>query len=112
MAKIHDRNLTEHIAILLEKSSEAMNVILSPEFEKLIHEKVASGAYESADAVIEEALRLLRERDENGTPRKREPFWATATPAERARAFKQWASSHEGGPGLPSEALRRENIYD
>jgi hypothetical protein len=40
------------------------------------------------------------------------PFWATATPEERARAIIEWAQSHTEGPGLPDEALRRENMYD
>jgi len=40
------------------------------------------------------------------------PFWETATPEERAEAFRQWALSHKDGPNLPDEALRRENMYD
>ncbi|NES95203.1 MAG: hypothetical protein F6K32_08205 [Desertifilum sp. SIO1I2] len=40
------------------------------------------------------------------------PFWATATPKERAERFHQWVQSHKDGPNLPDEALRRENIYD
>ena len=40
------------------------------------------------------------------------PFWATATPEERAERFHQWVQSHKDGPNLPDEALRRENIYD
>ena len=41
------------------------------------------------------------------------PFWATATPQERAEAFRQWANKKRpSAPPLPSEALRRENIYD
>jgi bifunctional DNA-binding transcriptional regulator/antitoxin component of YhaV-PrlF toxin-antitoxin module len=40
------------------------------------------------------------------------PFWATATPEERAERFHQWVQSHKGGANLPDEALRRENIYD
>ena len=40
-----------------------MNVSLSPELEKIVTEKVASGRYASADAVLGEALRLLEERD-------------------------------------------------
>ena len=43
---------------------------------------------------------------------KPQPFWATATPKERAENFRQWALSHTDGPGLPDEALHRENIYD
>lgn len=41
-----------------------------------------------------------------------QPFWATATPEERAERLMQWVQSHENGVNLPDEALRRENIYD
>jgi bifunctional DNA-binding transcriptional regulator/antitoxin component of YhaV-PrlF toxin-antitoxin module len=41
-----------------------------------------------------------------------QPFWATATPEERAERFHQWIQSHKDSPNLPDEALRRENIYD
>jgi hypothetical protein len=41
-----------------------------------------------------------------------QPFWATATPEERAERFHQWVQSHKDSPNLPDEALRRENIYD
>lgn len=40
-----------------------MNVSLTPELEKLVQEKVASGLYNSASEVIRESLRLLHERD-------------------------------------------------
>ena len=41
-----------------------MNVSLTPELEKLVNEKVASGLYTSASEVVRDGLRLLRERDE------------------------------------------------
>lgn len=41
-----------------------------------------------------------------------QPFWATATPEERAEHLMQWVLSHKQGPNLPDEALRRENIYE
>jgi hypothetical protein len=41
-----------------------------------------------------------------------QPFWATATPEERAEYWHQWVQSHQKGSNLPDEALRRENIYD
>lgn len=41
-----------------------MDVTLTPELERLIHDKVASGLYASEDEVIREALRLLKDRDE------------------------------------------------
>ena len=40
-----------------------MNVSLTPELEKLVAERVASGHYASASEVVREALRLLYERD-------------------------------------------------
>ena len=42
-----------------------MNVSLTPELEKLINEKVDSGLYQTASEVVREALRLLRERDQD-----------------------------------------------
>jgi antitoxin ParD1/3/4 len=41
-----------------------MNVSLTPRFEKLVNQKVASGRYGSASEVVREALRLLEEREE------------------------------------------------
>jgi antitoxin ParD1/3/4 len=41
-----------------------MNVSLTPELEKMIGDKVASGRYHSASEVVREALRLLEQQDE------------------------------------------------
>ncbi len=40
-----------------------MNVSLTPELEKFVADKVASGRYTSASEVIREALRLLDDHD-------------------------------------------------
>lgn len=40
-----------------------MNVTLTPDLERLVRERVATGQYRSAVDVIREALRLLKERD-------------------------------------------------
>ena len=40
-----------------------MNVRLSPDLEKLVREKVATGRYASASDVVGEGLRLLAEKD-------------------------------------------------
>jgi len=40
-----------------------MNVSLTPELEKFIADKVASGRYTSASEVVREALRLLEEHE-------------------------------------------------
>jgi antitoxin ParD1/3/4 len=41
-----------------------MDVKLTPELERLVSDKVASGLYTSESEVIREALRLLKDRDE------------------------------------------------
>lgn len=41
-----------------------MNVSLTPELERLIHDRVATGRYSSASEVVREALRTLEDRDE------------------------------------------------
>ena len=40
-----------------------MQVNLTPELDRLVEEKVASGLYESPSEVVREALRLLFERE-------------------------------------------------
>ena len=40
-----------------------MNINLTPELERLVQEKVASGLYNNHSEVVREALRLLVERD-------------------------------------------------
>ncbi len=49
-----------------------MNVSLTPELEKFIAEKVASGRYASASEVVREALRLLEERERSRAARLEE----------------------------------------
>ncbi|MDP1774019.1 MAG: type II toxin-antitoxin system ParD family antitoxin [Methylobacter sp.] len=41
-----------------------MNISLSPHLEKLVQSKVESGLYNSANEVMQDALRLLEERDQ------------------------------------------------
>ncbi|MGH2615214.1 MAG: type II toxin-antitoxin system ParD family antitoxin [Thermomicrobiales bacterium] len=41
-----------------------MNVSLTPELEALIRQRVESGRYSDANEVVEEALRLLKEREQ------------------------------------------------
>lgn len=41
-----------------------------------------------------------------------QPFWAKATPQERADRLLKWTLSHQEEANLSDEALSRENIYD
>ncbi len=47
----------------LSPQARSMNVNLTPELEKLVREKVASGLYNSHSEVVRESLRLLVEQD-------------------------------------------------
>ncbi|MBA3414827.1 MAG: type II toxin-antitoxin system ParD family antitoxin, partial [Chloroflexia bacterium] len=41
-----------------------MTVTLTPRIEAMVRQKLAAGAYGTADEVIEEAMRLLEQRDQ------------------------------------------------
>lgn len=45
-------------------ASFQMNVSLTPELEELVNEKVRTGLYHTASEVVREALRLLKQRDD------------------------------------------------
>ncbi len=49
-----------------------MNVSLTPELDKFIADKVASGRYTSASEVVREALRLLEEHERSRSARLEE----------------------------------------
>lgn len=49
-----------------------MDVHLPPELEQLVQSKVKSGGYNSASEVVQEALRLLKQRDEAFAIRREE----------------------------------------
>ena len=49
-----------------------MNVSLTPELDKFIADKVASGRYTSASEVVREALRLLEEHEKSRAARLEE----------------------------------------
>ena len=42
-----------------------MGISLEPELEEIINQKVASGLYASAEEVVQQALKLLQERDDD-----------------------------------------------
>jgi len=57
-----------------------MNVSLTPELEKFVRNKVATGTYNNASEVVREALRLLMERLPSGDP----PSFETAATTIRS----------------------------
>ena len=59
-----------------------MNVSLTPELEALVTEKVRSGLYQTASEVVREALRLLKQRDDEAR-RADQQAGLAATPEDR-----------------------------
>jgi len=59
-----------------------MNVSLTPELEEMVTEKVRSGLYQTASEVVRDALRLLKQRDDEA---RRADQRAGLTSGERGR---------------------------
>ena len=45
-----------------------MNISLSPDLEEFVRRKIAAGPYSTVDDVVQQALRLLEEREDGGRP--------------------------------------------
>jgi hypothetical protein len=55
---------------------------------------------------------LLNKKISLNSEIQQRPFYETATPAQRAKAFQEWAESHRHDtPILSDEAISRESIY-
>jgi antitoxin ParD1/3/4 len=68
-----------------------MNVSLTPELEELVNQKVRSGLYQTASEVVREALRLLKQRDDD-TRRADQQAGLITAPSDPARAGRSTAS--------------------
>ena len=79
-----------------------MNVVLNPELEKLVHEKIGSGAYETPEAVVESALRLLLERDKQELSETREAVQRALEQSARGEPASV-ADRVTDGPEVPSK---------
>lgn len=61
-------------------------------------------------SLLEEKLKTHQQQ--TSAQGKERPFYETATPAEWAKAFREWAESHpHNQPYLSDEAISRESIY-
>ncbi|EKD26854.1 MAG: hypothetical protein ACD_79C00988G0008 [uncultured bacterium] len=75
-----------------------MNVSLTPTLEEFVHQKVASGLYNSASEVVRDGLRLLEER-EKINEMKRE---------ELRRDIQKGFDSLDRGEGIPLDTVFEE----
>ena len=86
-----------------------MEITLSPEFERLVRDRVARGEFESAQAMVESALRRYV-----GSPERLD---SDLTPEARAAAWEEFCAEVDrdppsDSPPLSDEALSRRNLYD
>lgn len=66
---------------------------------------------EEQGTTLDSLLRPLAESEMR--PMEDKPLYETATPSELAKAFVEWAESHDRSiPPLPLEAISRESIYE
>jgi len=72
-----------------------MTIQLKPEQEHRIAEAVRSGAYQSADEVIDRALEILHERDE----------WLWANRHAVAAQIRRGIEELDRGEGIPEDEL-------
>jgi antitoxin ParD1/3/4 len=85
-----------------------MNINLTPELEKLVHEKVGAGLYRSRSEVVREALRLLIERDSMRQARLTRVLSEPPEGSARANGEDLPDSAEEArGPKRPLRARRK-----
>lgn len=71
-----------------------MGIILNPDLERRIAEKVKSGAFQSADELIERSLDLLDQRDAAEMPAKHKvsrSVWEIGEEITRSVPDEEWA---------------------
>jgi antitoxin ParD1/3/4 len=66
-----------------------MNVSLTPELEELVNLKVRSGLYQTASEVVREALRLLKQKDDDARLAEAQIAAAASAPPLARRAPKR-----------------------
>lgn len=86
-----------------------MNVILTPELERLVQQKVASGEFASPEAVIDAAVRELAKSPPSAAP--------LPTSEQRLANLQSLFEEIDREPApritpLPDDAFDRENLYD
>jgi hypothetical protein len=93
----------------------ALTIELPRELETYLGKEAARHRLATSEYVlvlIQEQLNAAEVKKEVELEEPR-PFYATATPEEWERAFREWAASHDATtPPIPLEALRRENMYE
>ena len=74
--------------------------------------KLVESLAQILQSLTPEEKKLLDEKIKLTSDIQTRPFYETATPEERAKAYREWAESHpHNNPILSNEAISRESIY-
>jgi antitoxin ParD1/3/4 len=76
-----------------------MNVSLTPELEALVNDKVRSGLYHTASEVVREALRLLKQRDDEARRADQQAGLPAARPEDRPAPRRKGAGARRQRDG-------------
>lgn len=85
-----------------------MDVTLSPEFEKLLHEKLEAGEYRSADEVLNAAMQLFKEREEDRTVLRQANMGEPLPADERFGSRLEMLLSEAEESGPPAEMTEQD----
>ena len=85
-----------------------MNIILTPELETLVREKIESGNYHSASEVVRDALQLLKEQDQLRELRRAEIRREVMKGVEQIRNGEYTTISNEEEAEQMIEKIKRE----
>ena len=81
-----------------------MSIDVSPETERVVREELQKGHFRSVDDLIVSGVQAWLERNLPGAPP------SSASGAEKAREFVEWAKSHPDTPPLSDEAISRASL--
>ena len=74
--------------------------------------KLVESLAQILQSLTPEEKKLLDEKIKLTSDSQSRQFYETATPQERAKAYREWAESHRhDSPILSDEAISRESIY-
>ncbi|MGK7932054.1 MAG: hypothetical protein AB4041_11560 [Microcystaceae cyanobacterium] len=78
----------------------------------MMNTKLVESLAQIIESLTPEEKTLLDKRVKKPLETQKRPFYETATPQERAKAYREWAESHsQNSPLLSDEAISRESIY-
>lgn len=77
-----------------------------------MNQKLVESLAQIIESLNPDEKKLLEVKLKDSLEAQKSLFYETATPQERAKAYREWAESHPlDSPMLSDEAISRESIY-